>query len=358
MRSYIMENFLRIWGLVLKMLELSKQFYEKSPEENKYTSTGIKFWRHPNAMKAYKNGAPQSIISTHIAPEGHCNLSCSYCSVSKRKVNERIELDTIKNYVLTLKKYGLKAVILTGGGEPTLYPKFNELIRWLVEQHLSIALITNGTNTDKVDSELWDYFSWVRISINFFRNYQKVIKFPYIKGVLGASMVYIGQTVEEINKLSAFIPTDRVQYIRVLPNCLHEQENLLEEHNKISEILKQVNDKRFFQQFKIHETPRTTICHQAYFRPYLSEVNGGTVFPCDSLVLNEAQAHFNEKYAICPAADIEKFLKRTVKMDFNPKEDCQGCVFARNINLLDDWVCNGTNHFDEYKEALTHEEFV
>lgn len=340
------------------MTELGKEFFEKSPEENKYTSTGIKFWRHQYAMKSYKNSDPHSIISTHISPEGHCNLSCSYCSVSKRKVNERIQLGTIKNYVSTLMKYGLKAVILTGGGEPTLYPQFNELVHWLLEKKLSVALITNGTNIDKVDSELWNYFSWVRISLNFFPNYKNVIRFPHIKGVLGTSMVYIGQSVKDLKDLSEFLPADRVKYIRVLPNCLHDQETLIDEHKKISAILKQVGDKRFFQQFKIHETPRTSICHQAYFRPYLSEVNGGTVFPCDSLVLNDAQAHFNEKYAICPAADIEKFLNREIKMNFNPLTDCRGCVFAGNINLLDDWICKGINHFDEYKEKLVHEEFV
>ena len=340
------------------MLQLNERYYKKSAEENKYTSTGIKFWRHPDALKAYKNQQPQTVISTHIAPEGHCNLKCSYCSVSKRKVNERIELSKIKNYVTTLKRYGLKAVILTGGGEPTLYPQFNELVRWLAEENLSVALITNGTNIDKVDSDLWKIFSWVRISINFFPNYKQVIKFPQINGVLGASMVYIGQSVEEIKDLSNFIPRDRVKYIRVLPNCLHEQEKLIAEHEKISAILEQVGDSRFFQQFKIHETPRTSICHQAYFRPYLSEVNGGTVFPCDSLVLNDAQAHFNTKYAICSAEEVENFLQHKIFMKFNPVEDCKGCVFAGNINLLDDWFCKGLNHFDDYKEALTHEEFV
>lgn len=342
----------------MKLVDINRRFYEKSAEENKYTSTGIKFWRHKDSMLAYKNSAPNSIISTHISPEGHCNLSCAYCSVSKRKVNERIDLDVIKNYVLTLKKYGLQAVILTGGGEPTLYPKFNELVRWLIGQNLSVALITNGTNIDKVAQDLWDYFSWVRISLNFFPNYKNTIKFPGIKGVLGASMVYVGQSIEELKDLAAFIPKDKVKYIRVLPNCLHEQEKLIEEHKKIYEVLNQLDDKRFFQQFKIHGVPRSSICHQAYFRPYLSEVNGGTVFPCDSLVLNEAQAHFNTKYAICAATDVEKFLNREIKMQFNPLQDCDGCVFAGNINLLEDWICKGVNHFDEYREKITHEEFV
>lgn len=333
------------------------RFQNKSEEENRYTSTGIKFWRHPTAMNSYRSGKFDSIISTHISPEGHCNLNCSYCSVSKRKVNNRIELDAIKKYIQTLQKYGLKAVILTGGGEPTFYPQFNELVQWIVDQNLSIALITNGTNIDRVDSDLWKYFSWVRVSLNFFEGYRELIKFPKIGGILGASMVFIGQSIEEMQSLSEFVPPE-VKYIRVLPNCLNEQETLIREHEKIAKVLEQVGDSRFFQQFKIHRTPKSHICHQAYFRPYLSEVNGGTVFPCDSLVLNNAQAHFNARYSICLIDEIEDFLQRRISMNFDPTIDCEGCVFADNVDMLDAWLNHGTNRFNEFSEVLTHEEFV
>ena len=91
----------------------------KTPEEHKYTSTGIKFWRHPEQMNNYKNGNPNTVISTHISPEGACNLTCAYCSVTYRDTHSRIEMDVIKDYVTKLKTRGLKAAILTGGGEPT-----------------------------------------------------------------------------------------------------------------------------------------------------------------------------------------------------------------------------------------------
>ena len=77
---------------------------KKSLEEHKYTSTGIKFWRHQEQMINYKNNNPNSVVSTHISPEGACNLKCPYCSVTYRDTHPRIPLDTIKNYVLNLKK--------------------------------------------------------------------------------------------------------------------------------------------------------------------------------------------------------------------------------------------------------------
>ena len=74
----------------------------KTPEEHKYTSTGIKFWRHPEQMNNYKEGNPNTVISTHISPEGACNLTCAYCSVTYRDTHSRIEMDVIKDYVTKL----------------------------------------------------------------------------------------------------------------------------------------------------------------------------------------------------------------------------------------------------------------
>ena len=105
----------------------------KSPEEHRYTSTGIKFWGHQEQMESYREGTGHTVISTHISPTSRCNLNCSYCSVKKRERVHEIELDTIKDYVGKLKTRGLKAVILTGGGEPTSYPQFNELVKYLHE---------------------------------------------------------------------------------------------------------------------------------------------------------------------------------------------------------------------------------
>lgn len=330
----------------------------KTKQEHEFTSTGVKFWRHKDSLESYVNGTGRTVISTHISPEGSCNLRCPYCSVSKRVKSNRIKIDVIKKYVCDLKERGLKAVILTGGGEPTLYPRFNELVRWLKNEDLSVALITNGTNIDGVDSDVWNMFSWVRISLNFFEEYQEKIKFPDIEGVLGASMVYIGQTLQELKELSEFVPRDKVSYIRVLPDCLNDQDKLIEEHRKIAEMLDKLGDSRFFQQFKLHGFPCSSKCHQAYFRPYLSEVGGGTVFPCDSLVLNDEQMHFNSKYAICKAAEILDFMDGKIELGFDATLLCSGCVFTDNIKLLNEWVNNGKNRFDEFKETMIHEDFV
>jgi len=313
-------------------------------------------------MNSYKNGNGNTVISTHIAPEGFCNLNCKYCSVKKRTKNFRIELEVIKDYVEKLMSRGLKAVILTGGGDPSLYPKINELLTWLkYEKKLSVALITNGTRTERIED--WKVFSWVRVSINEIENWKDKITLPIDKipadVVIGCSYINTGNLENTISDLTFLLNKIRSTYLRVLPNCLLSKNELIKEHEKIDIIFKKYNvDNRFFHQYKIHGTPTSNICHQSYFRPYLSEVDGGTVYPCDSLVLNENVEYFHKKYRICKADEILEFLDKKIACSFDPTKDCSGCVFHENIKILDDWYSDKINLFSKFKEKLFHEEFV
>lgn len=349
---------------------------EKSKQEHEFTSTGIKFWRHQEQMLNYKNNNPNTIISTHISPEGACNLKCPYCSVTYRKNTNRIELDTIKDYVNKLKTRGLKAVILTGGGEPTLYKHFNTLVRWLKDQNLSVALITNGTNANLVDRDVWKLFSWVRVSVNLFEGWENKINIPHEllsdDCVLGMSHVFTvehekieeGSVLDYFNKISKLADRISAKYIRVLPNCLLEQETLVKVHRGLDDVFLKLKDDRFFHQYKFHETPKTNICHQSYFRPYLSEEpfyktgKPGTVYPCDSVVLNSSVTHFSQKYQLCAAEDVLDYIDKKIQHNFVACDDCKGCVFTNNVNMIDDFINNKIDLFKKYSNPLKHEEFV
>lgn len=357
--------------------------WEKTKEEHEYTSTGIKFWRHQIQMEEFVrpiDGSPRStVISTHISPEGRCNLKCSYCSVRYRTARSRIPLNVVKKYVEDLITRGLRAVILTGGGEPTLYPHFNELVLWLKkEKGLSVALITNGTTSKRVLPEVLACFSWIRVSINDFPGWEDKISIDVAHlgpdCVVGCSLIYTpGYPLDpklEDGRISFFRRVSKVadsckaQYIRVLPNCLLEQKQLIQQHLSLQKIFKEHSDKRFFQQYKVHGAPRASVCHQAYFRPYLSEepsvVDGrpGAVFPCDSVVLNDSLTHFSKEYQLCKPENVLDFINGKVAQTFDPRELCKGCVFTDNVNMLEDWKVSGINRFAEFPDPLKHEEFI
>ena len=323
--------------------------------EDKFTSTGVKFWRHSLQMESYRGGTGHTIISTHISPTSKCNLSCSYCSVFKRNRHYQIELPVIQDYVLKLKTRGLKAVILTGGGEPLLYPDFNQLVCWFKDEGLRVALITNGTVCDKVEKEIWRAFDWIRVSLTAGKINLPIDKIPD-SCVIGCSVVF--EDSLQLPVIEKKAKQLKATYVRVLPNCFLQGEELQEQHDKIDEWLKDSDNKLFFHQHKVHRQPKSSVCHQTFFRPYLSEVDGGLVFPCDSVVLNDATGYFHRKYSLCYPEQILDFLDNDLYWGFRPDRDCSGCVFANTVDMLDQWKKGELDRFDEFSEPLIHEEFV
>jgi organic radical activating enzyme len=338
-----------------------------TPQEHRYTSTGVKFWRHQEAMESYRAGTGRSVISTHISPEGACNLKCSYCSVTYRDTHQRIPLPVILKYVDDLQSRGLKAVILTGGGEPTLYPHFDELVLSLHGLGLKIALITNGTMAKRVAPETWKCFTWIRVSLNVFDGWEEKIRIPIEHlspdCTVGCSMVYTaGHRLDTLLKASAVATAVGAKYVRVLPNCLLPQDKLMAQHEALDRDFQSIGDTRFFQQHKAHAAPSCVTCHQSYFRPYLSEAistetgEPGTIYPCDSVVLNGAAMRFPELFQIGPASKILDYLDGKLLHKFNPTIQCTGCVFTSNVMQLHEWKRTGVGHF--VSDPIEHEEFV
>jgi organic radical activating enzyme len=281
--------------------------------------------------------------------------------------------------VSDLKKRGLKAVILTGGGEPTLYPQFNELVQWIKrDQGLNVALITNGTTSERFEPETLSCFSWVRVSVNIFSGWEEKIdlRTEHLdpECVVGASMVFTvehqardvmtGDRAEVFRSVAKIADRIKARYVRLLPNVLLTGDRLQMEHAELKKLLDELNDPRFFHQHKVHGTPGCSTCHQAYFRPYLSEEKSkfdglpGSVYPCDSVVLNDAATHFAQKFQVCNPDQILDFIDGKIKQEFNPQLDCSGCVFSHNIAALDDYLVKDIERFDEFQSRLLHEEFV
>lgn len=334
-----------------------------------YTSTGRKFFLHREAMDSYRDGGGRSVVSTHISPEGACNLRCPYCSVTHRDTHNRIRMEVISDYVEKLCSRGLKAVILTGGGEPTIYREFDDLVYFLsVGMGMKVGLITNGTKADKVARETWPMLSWVRVSLNVFEGWDETISLPLDLlsdgTTVGASMVvtdrHEGGELDDERWVATLQAASRVadrlgaQYIRLLPDCLMEQGELSGGHVRLEEILSRLNDDRFFHQRKNHRAPSCGTCHQSYFRPYLSEARflgsgePGTVYPCDSLVLNDAVARFTDKHQLCAAGDVLDYLDGKIDQRFDPQEDCTGCVFTSTVEMLGAWKDGSIHRHGEF----------
>ena len=118
---------------------------------------------------------------------------------------------------------GIRAIEITGGGEPTLWPAFDELVKNLGEEDREIGLVTNGSNLSGERLELIGrYCLWVRFSMDsatsathklihrtanddFDRRLQHITKLGLIKNknlVLGISFIVTPENFHEIGATS------------------------------------------------------------------------------------------------------------------------------------------------------------
>lgn len=113
-----------------------------------FTSTGAKFFWHQEAMHGLRTGKPQC-VTTHVMLTDVCNHRCAFCSVQHRE-GDSLHFEDVLAYLGILKRFGLKSVILSGGGNPILYKckqtgkNFNDVVEAVHGMGLQIGLITNG----------------------------------------------------------------------------------------------------------------------------------------------------------------------------------------------------------------------
>jgi len=208
--------------------------------------------------------------------------------------------------------------------------------------------------------------------MNNFKKWEQLITLPVerlgAKTTYGLSICHSGDNKDAdfLRGVAAFAERHAVSYVRVLPDCMLPQDALVREHQELVKMLDGVaGGQRFFHQFKVHGSPCQSKCHQSHFRPYLSEAvdpatgKPGLVFPCDSVVLNDQAQKFRPRYALCPPEQVLEYLDGTIAQAFDARVHCTGCVFTRNVDMLDRFVRGEEDRFAEFAGAeMQHENFV
>lgn len=106
-----------------------------------------------------------------------CNMSCYMCGqvYSKRRNKEysRLPLKVIKREINQCQD--IESVYLFGG-EPLLYPEFDELVEYLHQKGIMILMTTNGLLLDKYVESIVKYVTDVSVSIDSYRkaDYEKI----------------------------------------------------------------------------------------------------------------------------------------------------------------------------------------
>jgi len=98
---------------------------------------------------------------------GRCNLNCVYCRRSSPwnkkywdgqhpELSGFIDFEVVKNVLFEAKDLGIETILLVGGGEPTLHPKFLEIVNLIKKLNLTFNFSTNGVLLDLYNRYLMD----------------------------------------------------------------------------------------------------------------------------------------------------------------------------------------------------------
>jgi radical SAM protein with 4Fe4S-binding SPASM domain len=200
----------------------------------------------PQKIEAYRTQNEKSVdltypVSVELSLSNRCNLECIWCSdlELRKKSNKDIDFEVLKDLFKDLSENGTTGVVIEGGGEPTLYNKFNDVIEYIKSLGLSIGLITNGVRM-QYEQHL-EKFDWIRISLdatdkkqfyegkkrNLFErvmsNIEKIaVHTNDSSTVLGIGYVLTKDNVDNVEKLTLSLRKLNVDYVQIRPVIDHK----------------------------------------------------------------------------------------------------------------------------------------
>ena len=313
-----------------------------------YTAVGgSKYIYHPEKIAELLRGGGRTPVSTTIAPTNRCNLHCSYCNQDVRQRSQFLSLDYIKNFINALKERDLKSVVISGGGEPTTYPQFNDLVKWLKDEtNLSLGLITNGTNNlcGKERVNTWDAFDWIRVSLNFINDKLLRIKVPNNKdGKLGMSMVFTNQSSKMIEEIAKLAEEYRARFVRIIMDCNKHKAQTGQDIDMLREIIEKLDNKdMFFLQKREYYPATRNTCNVSKLKSFMCA--DGSVAPCDCWMQNTDKngkmfsGTLPDRFNLAKGGikNYLEYLDGVRKPNFNPAIDCNSCGYTQNNDLLEE----------------------
>ena len=282
---------------------------------------------HLDVLKSMQDGAWKPIELT-LAPTDRCNLNCSFCSVKNREMDE-LDFEELKLALVDLYTLGLKSVVLSGGGEPILYPYINELISFIKVLDMDVGLITNGINLNKkITIESLQQLTWIRISLNSL-DYVKQLELELPEDLdVGLSYVWNEKTDDEVlYKVELLANRLKVNFVRVVPDCSD-----IEKQKEYDTIIKEtIKDKdKFFYQNKDRSLPE--YCAVGLIKPYLCP--DGNIYMCTAHPLLNRKV--DEKFKIGNIKNIKKIWALPIRI-FEPKlKGCEAgkCFFCEHNDII------------------------
>ena len=367
------------------------------------------------ALQTAPTNAP---ISINLDVTTACNYRCDHCvdmDILNKNINYEHEL--LKDSLTQLAENGLRSVIIIGGGEPTAYKGFEDIVRHLKTMNIQIGVVTNGSMMKKIEAvaDVLQERDWVRLSLDSgtndtFRAMHKpgskkctlewiCSHIPEIKKInskfqIGFSFIIVWkdcetndtkiiENVDEIIMAAEIAKQHEFDYISYKPFLTRAEVNNAEvigidkEQNYVESIMGKIrNDintakKIENENFAVIESTNLRVlengtymnyteqphnCHMQYFRQVLSPLG---VFNCP-VYRHVPQALLGNKHSYATADDFKSTQRNTLRLieAFDATSECKDvtCLYNHANWFIEDLI-NHPEKLDQLDSSIDRNDF-
>lgn len=322
---------------------MNKKLYKKPPILEGYV------YSYNEAVESRDNN---KILTIRLETSRLCNLRCKYCcNRSGQALEKEISFEKLKDLVCEAKELGAKSIIVIGGGEPTIYHSFRELISFIHDNGLIPVIFTNTqTMTFELATFLYEHDVSVIIKLDSlvekiqdemvgvkgaYANIQNGIKNlmaagydkPKKEGVLklGASFVVNKQNYDDVVNIWRYCREHKMfpNLEMMIPNgnAKEIQEELIsaQDWGRLKEELLKIDQKEFGYTWFPYTPLIGASCFQVMYNLYITVQ--GDVRPCSSIHCSSYSVyeHTLEEIINLP------FFKLARNIDNNLTGKCKSC---------------------------------
>lgn len=261
-----------------------------------YQIRHLRIFSHMDRIVKFGEGCTAP-ITIEIHPTNLCNLSCSFCAYKNKKCEHlgNAEFRKIIDHIL---KSQTKAVIFSGGGEPTMHVLLPSLIKILHDNNKEVGLITNGTQLDITKNKEYLLCKWIRISLNAIDStmYYKICRQNLFQqtvyniqelqklytGKLGLSFVksHVFNTIEHYKKAIEISSKLKAQIVTIHRDI---NDDIFDDNKEnIEELLNFANKMNIELNYKLSNDyePNIDECKVAKYNLFNLIGANGKVYPC------------------------------------------------------------------------------
>lgn len=151
---------------------------------NQFINPNQKLFSHMDRLHEIQRGERPAPVNVELDLSNRCSRGCFFCHFAythtrgplkgkRDKPKDAIlggdlmDMALARSVVEQIWEAGVKSLTLTGGGEPTLHPHFNEVVRYASSVGLELGLYTLGGHIDRERAELLKQrMTWVYVSLD------------------------------------------------------------------------------------------------------------------------------------------------------------------------------------------------